>query len=321
MCRDGGAPARIFAAIAPLQSRSGGTIVTDYTAGKFSRRGWPTQRPGVSAAFTGRVVIAVWCKNCRQEVPAVCEGADQEPCCVRCGAAMPHGAQSPASLARSRAARVTVSRASRQEGQREALATIVRDAPTVTIRAPLSAFDTWELEEQLRHVDRILSGARFSTQVDDQTCEIRRADQAMPARSVSPAASATSARRGRTRVAWMIVSFGAAALAAGIVLLCAGAFLGRSAWQSIGLPITLLGQVGLLLGMMMQLDLVWKGKRETASKLYRFQKRLVDLEALAAELAPATTEDTSPPSDELQVMADLKSRLDVLSHRLNLPCG
>ena len=73
--------------------------------------------------------------------------------------------------------------------------------------------------------------------------------------------------------------------------------------------------------MMLQLDLVWKGKRETASKLYRFQKRLVDLEALAAELAPRQPRIRCLLSDERQLMADLKTRLDLLSHRLNVPCG
>ena len=112
-------------------------------------------------------------------------------------------------------------------------------------------------------------------------------------------------------------------LACGIVLLCAGTIMGRSSWQSIGLPITLLGQVALLLGMMMQLDLVWKGKRETASKLYRFQKRLVDLEALAAELAPAADDgnDAARPGDERELLVELKTRLDLLAHRLNLPCN
>ncbi len=140
------------------------TIPTTYTAGKFSRRRRPTQMVGdVVPRFLGHVVVvAVWCKNCRQEVPAVCDGADDEPRCVRCGAAMSQGArgpQGPAAAARSRAARVTLSHANRQRGPRQASASFVGDAPTVTIRAPLSTFDTWELEEQLRHVDRILSGA------------------------------------------------------------------------------------------------------------------------------------------------------------------
>ncbi|HVU86857.1 MAG TPA: hypothetical protein VHD36_06025 [Pirellulales bacterium] len=184
----------------------------------------------------------------------------------------------------------------------------------------MSTFDTWELEEQLRHVDRILSGARFSTEVAESAGAPAH-DQVEPSTAPPVGDPATAARRGRSRAAWLIVATGAAALATGIVLLCAGVFLGRSAWQSTGLPITLLGQVALLLGMMMQLDLAWKGKRETASKLYRFQKRLVDLEALAAELAPTTADEVPPPGDERQLMAELKSRLDLLSHRLNLPCG
>ena len=79
-------------------------------------------------------------------------------------------------------------------------------------------------------------------------------------------------RRGRSRIAWAIVATGAAALACGIVLLCAGVLAGRSAWQSVGLPITLLGQVALLLGMMLQLDLVWKGKSRNGQQALPLSK-------------------------------------------------
>jgi hypothetical protein len=203
----------------------------------------------------------------------------------------------------------------------------VADTPVHAIRAPLSAFDTWEIEEQLRHVDRILSGARFATEVQRPAhadlAHGPRASLAMQAKLAAAAETAARPRRTRfrLRIAWTIVAAGAAALAVGLALLAAGAIVGRSGWMSFGLPMTLLGQVALLLGMMMQLDLVWRGKRETASKLYRFQKRLLDLEALAAELAPESNEEPAPPEDEQELMTELKTRLDLLSHRLNVPCG
>ena len=196
---------------------------------------------------------------------------------------------------------------------------------SVPLRVPLSEFDNWELEEQLRHVERILSGARFST-VMAHTDMAERTPAPKSYKRVNSAAHVAAVEgpkksRVRARVAWTIVGLGAAALAAGIALLSGGAVTGRSAWQSIGLPITLLGQVALLFGMMMQLDLVWHAKRETASKLYRFQKRLLDLESLAAELAPEGGEEPTSPPDDQALMAELKSRLDQLSHRLNVPCG
>jgi hypothetical protein len=208
------------------------------------------------------------------------------------------------------------------ESGAQSSASIICDLPTVTIRAPLSAFDTWELEEQLRHVDRILSGARFSTEIADDVSERNGTDSTTRAAAMQVAdAPAKRVRRNRSRISWTIVAVGAGALACGITLLCAGALMGRTGWQSVGLPMTLLGQVALLLGMMWQMELVWSGKRETASKLYRFQKRLVDLEVLAAELAPEESEMPPAAADEQRLMAELKQRLDLLSHRLNSPCG
>jgi len=272
----------------------------------------------------------MWCRNCRQDVPAVAGAVDEQPCCIRCGsvilATRPKFATSAANSA---AASVTTGAAnfgSSVQAAQDSAPPVV-ESPSFTIRAPLSAFDTWALEEQLRHVDRILSGARFTTEVRPEHTD---APSPLPAPRGAlwkkRAAKTNAAQQSphsilRTRLAWTIVAVGAAALAAGICMLCGGALLGRPRWQSIGLPITLLGQVSLLLGMMMQLDLVWHGKRETASKLYRFQKRLGDLEVLADELAPTSAEEPPPPVNEQQLLAELKHRLDLLSHRLNVPCG
>jgi hypothetical protein len=268
----------------------------------------------------------MWCKTCRQDVPAVHGAADERPCCIRCGSVLPEGprgAGAPRAGAKS-ASLVAASHAD-AVALAEPAAIPANDLSVVPIRAPLSAFDTWDLEEQLRHVERILSGARFATEL----AHAAPGEQPPPptaatkTRLASTAAAADRPRKNRlrSRLAWTIVATGAAALACGILLLCAGSVTGRARWQSIGLPITLLGQVALLLGMMMQLDLAWHGKRETASKLYLFQKRLVDLEALAAEIDPGTSEEPAPPADERELMAELKSRLDLLSHRLNVPCG
>ena len=102
----------------------------------------------------------MWCKNCRQEVPAVADASGEQACCVRCGAAMPHPAKvapAPMTSAKQRVIRQLSAHAPMRTDPQDS-STILCDAPTVTIRARLSAFDTWELEEQLRHVDRILSG-------------------------------------------------------------------------------------------------------------------------------------------------------------------
>jgi hypothetical protein len=269
----------------------------------------------------------MWCRSCRQDVPAVAGAADEKACCIRCGSVVLAGRPRTSALVAITSAASTASGETPFVDPAAAeLATPLIDAPSFTIQAPLSTFDTWALEEQLRHVDRILSGARFKTEVRPEHTD---PPSLVPAprgalwkkRAASAAATPKLPTKLRARLAWIVVATGAAALALGICMLCAGAIIGRARWQSLGLPITLLGQVALLLGMMMQLDLVWHGKRETASKLYRFQKRLGDLEHLADELAPTSSEEPPPPVDEQELLAELKNRLDLLSHRLNVPCG
>jgi hypothetical protein len=274
----------------------------------------------------------MWCRSCRQDVPAVAGAADEKPCCIRCGSVVLAGRPKAPTFAMAETATVASAPTSASadsvtlESSTSETAPPIVDAPSFTIRAPLSTFDTWALDEQLRHVDRILSGARFKTELRPEHTD---APSAVPAprgalwkkKSKAGDANTKAPPTMRTRVAWIIVAAGAAALAIGICMLCAGALMARARWQSFGLPITLLGQVALLLGMMLQLDLVWHGKRETASKLYRFQKRLGDLEVLADELAPTSSEASPPAVNEQELLAELKNRLDLLSHRLNVPCG
>lgn len=271
----------------------------------------------------------MWCRSCRQDVPAVVGAADEKPCCIRCGSVVFAARVRATALATADTAATVASgpalteTATAEPCLAESDPPLV-DAPSFTIRAPLSTFDTWALDEQLRHVERILSGARFKTEVRPDPTDVASPVPAPRGALWKKRAKTTAARKAtplRTRMAWTIVGAGAAALAIGICMLCAGALLARARWQSLGLPITLLGQVALLLGMMLQLDLVWQGKRETASKLYRFQKRLGDLEFLAEELAPTSAEEPPPPVNEQELLAELKNRLDLLSHRLNVPCG
>jgi len=230
---------------------------------------------------------------------------------------------------------------------------------TVTLRAPLSAFDHWELEEQLRHVDRVLSGARFTAQVETpkaaQTTAVPTAagqatvsraaqatfapandaasthDAAANDNSGDEAASTQSKRRRfvhprhnnapRSRLTWTVVVAGGAALACGIGLLVYGWLLHRPDLQSIGLPITLLGQGAVLSGMLLQLDRVWRDNRRTDDKLSKFQRQLEYLEGLAADLQGLTPRRRgvfSRPTQQ-RTLADLKERLETLSHRLNSP--
>lgn len=194
--------------------------------------------------------------------------------------------------------------------------------PAASAPAPLSG--GFELREQLRHVERVLAQAQWSApwQLVGGTLMGGAAPKEHTPKTVSQAsydndngASARRRPRGVTLSARIAVVGGAAALVSGILMLCIGAVTGRSAMQSVGLPITLLGQVALLLGMVVQLDLGWTKRRLTVFKLDRVRKYLSDLESLTDELE---TEPDEQPSegDEREVLSDLRARLESLSRRL-----
>jgi hypothetical protein len=278
-----------------------------------------------------------------------------KPCCVRCGDVMiagPVGNQAAGST--SLGNRAVDSRTENRGVPEPAPAKTATQ--TVTLRAPLSGFDHWELEEQLRHVERVLSGVRFSAKVAPLgRVELPRGVQAAAQQTATrqTTAAASSADKGneasvddasvddtargrskrrrfvhtrhatapRSRWTWTTVTAGAAALACGIGLLVCGWLSRRPELQTIGLPITLLGQGAVLVGMLVQLDHVWRDNRRTDDKLSRFQRQLENLENLAADLQTVAPRrhGVSTPTTQQRTLADLKQRLETLSHRLNSP--
>jgi len=290
---------------------------------------------------------AMWCSNCQQDVAGVLTASEDKPCCIRCGDLMLAGPLARGSVGQKTAhSRATYGRT---ENRGVPEPTPLRATEAVTLRAPLSGFHHWELEEQLRHVERVLSGARFTAKVE-QASTLQSATQA--AGAAQPAAttpdvsstvragddSARSAdatigqskrqrfvhprhdRAPRSRATLTTVVTGAGALACGIGLLICGWLLRRPELQSMGLPITLLGQGAVLIGMLVQLDRVWRDNRRTDDKLSMFQRQLENLENLAADLQTVAPHrhGVSRPTQQ-RTMAELKQRLETLSHRLNSP--
>ncbi len=270
----------------------------------------------------------MWCKNCQQDVAAVATALDGRPCCVRCGDVMV-GSRFHAP--------------SENRGVPEP-APAAAQSQTVTLRAPLSLFDHWELDEQLRHVERVLSGARFTAKVEapadeagarieshrSPTTELAD-DTETDEAALDPTDAKRSSRRRfvhprhkqaqRPKLTWFTVAAGAMALVGGIAMLACGWLLHRGDLQSIGLPITLLGQVAVLVGMVLQLDLVRRDHRRTDDKLSKFQDQLDDLEGLAGDLQGLAQHrhGVPLPAAQQRTLAELKQRLEVLSHRLNSP--
>ena len=110
------------------------------------------------------------------------------------------------------------------------------------------------------------------------------------------------------------------AFVCGAVLLAWSLFAGRTELWTIGLPVCLAGQLGLLLGLVFQLTRLWDDNRQTANQLAAVDERLSDLKQTATLL---TTGNGTPAQSFYAhmaggaspqiLLADLKSQLDLLT--------
>jgi hypothetical protein len=154
--------------------------------------------------------------------------------------------------------------------------------------------DDWELDEQLRHIGRVLAEARHEGppshegppgQTSDRGNTVVRVDSAHaePAGRHLPLPGRQSAEPTRQAPGslpiwtWATMLLGLTAFVCGGVLLGWSIVSGREDLWSIGLPIALGGQIGLLVALVLQLDRLWHNNRSTEAKLDRVDDRLHDL--------------------------------------------
>jgi hypothetical protein len=203
----------------------------------------------------------MWCTNCRQDVPGIASQAEAGPSsggplvCIRCGTIFlaKNGRSTSAGLAASPGA--TLAAASEP------------DADSAPADLP-AAFDSWELEERLRHVKRLLApppvresrsaASNLEFRIDAGSTSERRSEASQAAaRNEAPV---EQAGRGAwaSLAAWSAIAIGLAALTCGGVLCGWSLAQGRDELWAIGLPLLLGGQMTLLIGLLLQLRRIWR---------------------------------------------------------------
>jgi hypothetical protein len=123
--------------------------------------------------------------------------------------------------------------------------------------------------------------------------------------------------------AWMVMSLGLSAFACGGMLLGWSFATGRADLWNMGLPITVGGQIALLVGLVIQLERMWQNHRYAVEKLEEVDERLADMKQAqsllgvnhgsAAQAFYAHMAEGASPS---LLLADLKGQLDLLATRL-----
>jgi hypothetical protein len=207
--------------------------------------------------------------------------------------------------------------------------------PLDAVTDPPPSFDGWELDEELRHIQRILAVEKtaaaparsprdFYTRLDP--------GHRTPSRWVGRRGKAAVQRQDSeaTTVGWLsalisiVLSTGLMAFAFGGVLLVWSFVTGRQDLWTFGMPIAMAGQIILLMGFILQMDRLWHDNRNAAAKLEHVDERLDSLRSTADRLggshrSPVPGNYGSPMAGSLDsqlMLADLKSQLDLLALKM-----
>ncbi|MGA2257807.1 MAG: hypothetical protein ABSG53_24355 [Thermoguttaceae bacterium] len=209
---------------------------------------------------------------------------------------------------------------------------------TAAQRPPI--YDGWEIDEQLRHVRRVLGPVAIPRGESDKpvTEPTFRLDaghdapaphmkQARGPRKKKEQVAAPSKRapgdRTLAALAWMTLSLGTAGFACGLALMVWSMNTGRQDLWTIGTPIVFAGQIALVMGLILQLDRVWRDSRWAATKMEAVDEQLQDLKTATTLLST-----THGPSSAFYthwaggagpeiLLSDLKSQLDLLAVKLS----
>jgi hypothetical protein len=233
----------------------------------------------------------MWCKGCRQDVPALPSGDKQTLCCPRCGADVCADADEPAAI------------------------------DPVIDRLP--GYDGWELDEQLKHIQRVLRVGK----IDREPARFDPPQAGPPARHAARSEPGerrkTRRRSGSGAFTWFLLTVGTTGFACGGVLLGWSLAAGRQDLWNVGLPVALIGQITLLVGVVLQIDRLWHDNRRAAAKLDNVDEQIHELKAtamlLSSSQSPASTifySHLAGGAGPQLLLTDLKSQLDLLAMKI-----
>src|SRR5262245_32360499 len=201
----------------------------------------------------------MWCSNCQQDSPAAALAAGRPACCAKCGNTLPSPVEPN-----------------------------TRTAPAEDLfAAPLLTEEDWMLEAELRGVKRLVASLKATAPAASVVSSLDAPHPALqgwhaahatydrgflaadarprpnpPAEQCSAAVGLPGLEEPKSGgAAWMILSLGLAAFACGAVLLGWSFIARRDDLWPIGMPLALVGQAGLILGLILQLDGLWNNNR------------------------------------------------------------
>jgi len=200
-------------------------------------------------------------------------------------------------------------------------------------------FDGWSLDEDLRHVDRLLNSSRAEqARIEPlERVEPVRLDSAHATPSAwhgsdERVARSKAKRQSRDRfsiaslfstlVIWLSLMLGAMSFVAGGALLCGSLLTENQTFWEIGYPIVWSGQIVLLVGLILQLDRLRKDNRIATERLETVDAQLHELKTTTTALGTmhgpsgAFYAHWADGANPQLLLSDLKSQLDLLAVKL-----
>jgi hypothetical protein len=191
--------------------------------------------------------------------------------------------------------------------------------------SPYPSFEDWEIDQTFRHLQaRVGSWKRV-----DQSAETSQPSPSPTSQwrvdgshaSVSgPHPPKSRAPRRSSWLAWSVLSLGLITVACGAVVLTGSLVENRPELWSLGMPVAVAGQVGLLLGLALQLERLWRNGRYAARRLEQVDSQLHHLEHTTSMLglthssaAQAFYVHMADEANPHMLLADLKGQLDLLA--------
>ncbi|HEY5316168.1 MAG TPA: hypothetical protein VIK18_26810 [Pirellulales bacterium] len=130
-------------------------------------------------------------------------------------------------------------------------------------------YDPWELNERLRHMQRVLHAGPLKRQAPPAG-DVRRDPSPAAAETDDPPQPA----RWVTIVSWPLMALGFGVFACGATLVGLSVTSGRSELWRLGLPTALAGQFGLLLALLLQLAGRSAGRKAATSQVHQLDEQL-----------------------------------------------
>jgi hypothetical protein len=256
----------------------------------------------------------MWCKACRQDVRGISPATAGRICCARCGVELSAddrpAARHAVGLAESAAKGLDLS------------------LPPPSISAHPN-FDEWEIDQSVRHLQARVGNPKRADPVAKRTQPT--VDRAADLRThashpgvARPHKRKSQVSRRSSSLAWTTLSLGMMAFACGAVLVVWSFVEQRPELWSLGMPIAVAGQVGLLLGLILQLERIWQNSHYATHKLQQFDSQLHHLKRAATMLnvthssaAQAFYAHMADEASPQMLLADLKGQIDLLAISLS----